>query len=254
LGLEWVSVLRGSGEYVLLATTLVTLIYASILDVKSRDIPEVTWLPASVIAIVLNLLSGNYDFMHTLFSLVPAGLVLIMAFLGLMGGADSLALLMIGISFPKFIAFPISLLTLIYSLIPPILLMLYYLVSNLILHRDVFRKINCAEGRYAKYVLPLLGKPLTINSYLARKFVYPLTIPLSNSEYVCRTYFGDDEEEEKVKRGIEELVRAGVLRPNDKIIVTPALPHILFILIGFIAAILTPQKYLASLIYSLITH
>ncbi len=242
------------GEWLVFLVVLGTLVYASILDVKSRDIPEITWLPASVIALVINLMYSNYDFIHTLFSLVPSAIVLIMAFLGLMGGADSLALLMVGIAFPKFLVVPISLLTLIYSLIPPIILMMYYFVVNMTINRKLFKVINCTEGKFAKYLLPLLGKPVSIEKYLMGKFIYPLTIPLSNSEFICRTYFGDDEKEEKVRKGIEELVRAGILRSNDKIIVTPALPHILFILIGFIAAVLTPQPWLARLIYAVIIH
>ena len=242
------------GEWLVFSAVLGTLVYASILDVRSRDIPEITWLPASIIALAVNLMYGNYDLMHTVFSLVPSAIVLIMAFLGLMGGADSLALLMVGIAFPKFLVVPISLLTLIYSLIPPIILMIYYLIVNVTVNRKVFKVINCTEGKFAKYLLPLLGRPISVEKYLMGRFIYPLTIPLGNSEFICRTYFGDDDEEEKVRKGIEELVRAGVLRPNDKIIVTPALPHILFILIGFIIATLTPQLWLARLIYSVIIH
>ena len=242
------------GEWLVFSAVLGTLVYASILDVRSRDIPEITWLPASIIALAVNLMYGNYVLMHTVFSLVPSAIVLIMAFLGLMGGADSLALLMIGIAFPKFLVVPISLLTLIYSLIPPIILMIYYLIVNVTVNRKVFKVINCTEGKFAKYLLPLLGRPISVEKYLMGRFIYPLTIPLGNSEFICRTYFGDDDEEEKVRRGIEELVRAGVLRPNDKIIVTPALPHILFILIGFIIATLTPQLWLARLIYLVIIH
>lgn len=235
----------------ILISTLLTLTYASISDVRSREVHELVWIPAIVIVVIVNAYLGMYSNIPMLiFSLLPALLIFILSTTNLMGGADALALLLIGLAHPKFLVLPISFITLVVSLIPPILLMISYLVLNIVKNMYLFKKIKCTEGVRSKYLLMFLGKPMSIKSYLTSKFLYPLTIP-KDTGFHCRTMFSDDETEEAIKDEIINLVSRGVIDTNSKIIVTPALPHILFILLGYIVSVLTPQQLILALIRKL---
>jgi len=232
---------------IIVCATLLTLVYASYRDLKLRDIPELTWVPATLLAIVLNVTYGEYiDMLFLLFSLMPAILLLIMSLLGMIGGADFLAILLIGLAHPKFILMPVSLLTLIYSLIIPLLLIIYYAIYNLVKFRDVLKKIKCVTGR--KVYLVLFGKPVKISDFMSMKFTYLLTIP-SNDGFTCRASFSLEEEEEEAKELIAKYVNKNMLSLNDYVWVTPALPHVLFILVGYVLALLTPEQLIIHFIF-----
>ncbi len=180
------------------------------------------------------------------FSLMPAVLLLIMSLLGMIGGADFLAILLIGLAHPKFILIPISLLTLIYSLIIPLLLIVYYVICNLVKFRDVLEKIKCVTGR--KVYLVLFGKPVKISDFMSMKFAYLLTIPSSDG-FICRASFSLEEEEEKAKELVAKCINKNILSLNDYVWVTPALPHVLFILVGYMLALLTPEQMIIHIIF-----
>ncbi len=204
-------------------------------------------MPASLLAIILNIAYGGYsNVFFLIFSLMPAILLLIMALLGMIGGADFLAILLIGLAHPKFILIPVSLLTLIYSLIIPLLLIIYYVICNLVKFRDILQKIKCVTGR--KAYLVLFGRPVKISDFMSMKFTYLLTIP-SNDGFVCRASFSLEEEEEKAKELVAKYVSKNILSLNDYVWVTPALPHVLFILIGYVLALLTPEQLIIHTIF-----
>jgi len=234
-------------EILVVASTLTTLAYASYRDIKYRDIPEVTWVPAIIISVVINTLTGKYDLMHTALSMFPVLIVFIMSLLGMIGGADFLALLTIAIAHPQFLLLPVSLLTLLYSLLIPLGLMIYYAICNTVLHRQLLNRIECKEGR--KSYLILFGRPMSAKELLEKKFTYPLTIPVGKGEFICRPSFSDDdEEEERIKERIKGAIVRGELQSNEKLWVTPGLPHVVFFLIGYVLALLTPQQYLLTIL------
>ncbi len=234
-------------EILVVASILTTLAYASYRDIKYRDIPEVTWVPAIIVSVVVNILTGKYDIMHTALSMFPVLIVFIMSLLGMIGGADFLALLTIAIAHPQFLLLPISLLTLMYSLLIPLGLMMYYALCNIILHRQLLNRIKCKEGR--KSYLILFGRPMKAKELLEKKFTYPLTIPVSKGEFICRPSFSDDdEEEERIKERIKGAIAKGELQSSEKLWVTPGLPHVVFFLIGYVLALLTPQQYLLTIL------
>jgi len=230
----------------IIVSVIVTLVYASYRDIKYRDIPEITWVPAIIISVSINVLLGNYDFVHTVLSMIPVIMVFIMSLLGLIGGADFLALLMIALAHPRFLVFPISLLTLLYSLLIPLGLMVYYVLCNVVLYRSSLNKIKCKEGR--KAYLMLFGKPMDVRKLLEKKFTYPLTIPLGKGEYVCRPSFSDDEEEERIRERIRGAMARGEIKEDETVWVTPGLPHVVFFLIGYILSLLTPQHYILTIL------
>ena len=231
----------------IIVSILATLAYASYRDIKYRDIPEVTWVPAIAISITVNVLSGRYDLLHTALSMFPVLIVFVMSLLGMIGGADFLALLMIALAHPRFLVFPISLLTLLYSLLIPLGLMIYYALCNALLYKSFFNKIRCKEGR--KTYLIFFGRPMSVKEMLEKKFTYPLTIPVGKGEFICRPSFSDDdEEEERIKERIKGAIARGEIQSDEKIWVTPGLPHVVFFFIGYILALLTPQHYILTIL------
>jgi hypothetical protein len=232
-----------------IGSVLLTLVYASYRDVKYRDIPELAWLPSLAIVTAINLLLGRYDVIHTIISLIPPLAVLVLSLLDMIGGADFLALLLISLAHPSFYILPISLITLIYSLLIPIAVMGYYLILN-ILHWRELDKIKCVEG--SRTPLIFLGRPLTVGRLLKSKFVYPLTIP-SDKGYICRASFSlDDEEEDKVRGSIKDMVDRGIIEEEDVLWVTPGFPHVLFYLVGYVVALMTPQAWVVELFIRLL--
>jgi len=226
-------------------SVLSTLAYASYLDLKDREVPEYVWLPGSLISITVNLYIGAYSPIKTVISLIPALAVLALAFLDLIGGADFFALLLVSLAHPNFLYLPISLLTLFYSLLIPVGVLIWYVMINL-RHYSELRNLRCVNG--SRYYLLFFGKPVSVNELLRKKFLYPLMIPEGDG-FRCRASFTmDDDFEAKIKKAFKDLMAEGKI--TDELIVwaTPGFPHVVFYLIGYVVALLTPQQALLNLL------
>ena len=235
-------------ELVLIVTVLVTLLYASISDLRSREVREYVWIPAALLSITINLLLGNYNLLELALTSIPAFLVLILALLDMMGGADFLALLVVTLAHPRIFPKPITYLTLVYSLIIPVVLILANLINGL-RYFKYYRELKCVRG--SKVLLLLLGHPQKVDSFINSKFKYLLTIPLNQQRtlFECRASFSmDDAYEDEVKNNVRELVEKGVLKTDDLVWVTPGLPQIVFYLFGYVAALITPESLLRFII------
>jgi Flp pilus assembly protein protease CpaA len=238
-------------ELALIVAVLATLSYASVSDLRSREVKEYVWVPASLLSVAINLLSGNYDPLQLALASVPALLVLAFAVLDMMGGADFLAILLVTLAHPKILPKPITYLTLIYSLLIPAALILINLVHGL-RHLKHFGELKCVKG--SKTALLFLGRPVRVGSFLKSRFTYLLTIPVvegGSASFECRTSFSMDEAyEEKIKASLMEMLDKEILRADDFVWVTPGLPQIVFYLIGYVAALATPETLLYFIIPS----
>lgn len=236
-------------EFTLPIPVLATLVFASIFDLKNREVKEYLWIPAAVYSIIVNLLLGNYsDLLQLTLASIPALLVFVLALLDMMGGADFLALLVVTLAHPTISPKPITYLTLIYSLIIPVVLILRNLIIGLKYFR-YYKSLKCVKGH--KIPLLLLGRPNTVDSFLNSKFTYLLTIPVEHQStlFECRTSFSMDEaREEKIKNNVMELVNKNALNPHDLVWVTPGLPQITFYLLGYVLALVTPVSLLHLII------
>ncbi|MEM1686864.1 MAG: A24 family peptidase C-terminal domain-containing protein, partial [Zestosphaera sp.] len=67
--------------------------------------------------------------------------------------------------------------------------------------------------------------------------------------FECRASFSMDETyEEKIKSSVRELLEKGILKADDLVWVTPGLPQIVFYLLGYVAALMTPESLLRLII------
>lgn len=235
-------------ELVLVIAVLVTLSYASVSDLRTREVKEYVWIPAALLSVTINLLLGNYDLLQLALASIPALLVLVFALLDMMGGADFLALLVVTLAHPRIFPKPLTYLTLVYSLVIPVVLILGNLVYGL-MHLKHYRELKCVKG--SKTMLLLLGRPKKVNSFLDSRFTYLLTVPVEQQRtlFECRASFSmDDAYEEKIRSSVRELLDKGVLKTDDLVWVTPGLPQIAFYLIGYVAALITPESLLRLII------
>ena len=125
------------------------------------------------------------------------------------------------------------------------MLVIYYAVYNLLKFRSILSTIKCTTGR--KLYLILFGKPVKVRDFLKMRFTYLLTIP-RKSEFACRASFSIEEEEESTRKLILKYVNEGILSLDDYIWITPALPHVFFILVGYILSLLTPEQLLMHIL------
>jgi len=221
-----------------------TLAYATYRDIKYRDIPELTWVPAAVFVVAFNIYMGRYEPVHTLFSFLPAIAMFAMAFLDLIGGADALAMLLIAAAHPQFKVLPISLLTIGFSVLPPLALMVYYVILNL-MHKRELDSITCVEG--SKKALMFIGRPMKVGEYLKSNFLFLLTVP-TNGGFKCSVSADIDIDFEQEKRIVMDAIKNNIISEDAIVWVSPALPHIAFMFIGYIVSLLIPQDLLLSMI------
>jgi len=238
-------------ELTLIVAVLVTLSYASISDLKSREVKEYVWVPAYLLSVTINLLSGSYDLLQLALASVPALLVLVFAVFDMMGGADFLALLLVTLAHPRILPKPITYLTLMYSLLIPVALILINLIHGLKNLRH-YKELKCVKG--SKTALLFLGRPAKVGSFLKSRFTYLLTIPVregDSASFECRASFSMDEAyEEKIKTSLMDMLDKKILNADDFVWVTPGLPQIVFYLIGYVAALATPETLLHFIIPS----
>lgn len=232
--------------------TLLTLVIASLYDIKYREIPEYIWLPALIISLI-TLFMIKVDLIVLAISLIPALILFTLSFIGMIGGADFLAILLVGISTPYLNVIPISLLTLLYSALIPSFTIIYNVLINLIKYKELINNLKC--GMSNKVLLIFLGRPMRIGDYVRSKFMYPLTlVRCSNegSEIVCRTSFNIDEDYRDHIKNFKLCLSKGVLRTDDYVWVTPAFPHIVFITIGYVLSLITPNYVIYAIFNSLV--
>lgn len=235
-------------ELVLVIAVLATLSYASVSDLRTREVKEYVWVPAVLLSVTINLLLGNYDLLQLALASIPALLVLVFALLDMMGGADFLALLVVTLAHPRIFPKPLTYLTLVYSLVIPVVLILGNLVYGL-MHFKQYKYLKCVKG--SKIMLLLLGRPKKVDSFLNSRFTYLLTVPVEQQRtlFECRASFSmDDSYEEKIRSNVRELLDKGVLKTDDLVWVTPGLPQIAFYLLGYVAALITPESLLRLII------
>lgn len=235
-------------ELIPILATLVTLIIATYYDIKSREIAEFLWLPALVISVLSAYLISSPNLLVLIFSLMPALIMLALTLLGLIGGADFLAILLIGFSTPYLNVLPVSLLTLFYSALIPSTIVVYNFIVNTVKYRGIYLKLRCSST--PKWLLLFLGRPIKVSAFIKSKFLYPLTLFKCDSkthDVVCRSSFDIDEDFNEYVNQVKTCLSKGYLRPDDYIWVTPALPHILFITIGYLLALTTPKELIYSI-------
>ncbi|GBC75657.1 hypothetical protein HRbin06_00977 [archaeon HR06] len=200
------------------------LLYTSFLDVKKREVEDKVWIIFSLIGIILNY--SQYEIISYLFSLgITAAISFSLYFLGFYGGADAKALITLSFILPYYPAnysfhtiAPI--ITLTNGIFITLTLPLSFILINtlkIIRGEKIFEGFE-EEGKLKKLIAIILG----FRSKKVRKFMFPL------------------EKEEEGKRRFDFKLLGwynDYVQEEDKW-VTPAIPLLVFISLGFLFMIL----------------
>lgn len=224
------------------AFALAVLVYASISDFKSREVSNWVWImayPAGLTMTTIALASGTLSLETAIFSVgISLALGFILLYLGLYGGADAKALILVALTLPAYplafkppfgnLAFPpvltIFLNSIVFSMIYPLSVFLLN-VRDALKGKKIFEGINLTAHEKVlilfterKVSLDRLGKSLayfpsetvvTQNGKLTRKTLHFIKAETDLSPYI-----------ENLKEH-SELFQNGVLA-------TPTIPFIIF--------------------------
>lgn len=162
-----------------LAIASATLTYASLLDLRTRLIPDAVWLasyPPAAILLAIQILSGSIQPVEAALSIgVSTLLAAAFYFSGLMGGADAFALILIGVAVPRYPAnLPLTwdptgipaFSTVCNGTLTIMILPAFNLASNLheaLRGRDPLRGM-AVSGRLEKILLYLIARRVSFNT------------------------------------------------------------------------------------------
>ncbi len=223
---------------------LLILLVASFFDIRYRIVPPKLWILALIVLIPLNLyefLLFNYDLLNYLISILLTVLIsLALPYLGF-GGADSKALIALALFFPvypKFYYFPffkcfllpLALVTLINSVIFAPLISIYLFIINL--------------------------KKLGLHNLNVKYFV-GMKVNIENIPKFCALleYIDEKGNFKRSLKGVEpsnSIIRNMKEAGIKEVWITPLLPFIVFITIGYIISVILGN--LLFLLLDIIIH
>ncbi len=241
-------------EFLKVLCMSLTLLYATYTDIKEREVTPILWIISGSIGGLLSLMEFLFDpdplrILAILLSIIIAFTVgFTFSYLGLLGGADFLAFLVVSIYHPwkpllikpLFDVMPLFIPSfIIYSSLSSSLLAIYFLSSNLLFKRT---KLLKQGGNFWRKILVLMiGKPIKMKDFMNSKFMYPLEeIKVLPGKGVLRRFRVTVDVNEPIEEKVEDIrrmVERGLLSPDDYIWVTPGLPMMVFMLIGYFLAI-----------------
>ena len=223
---------------------LSVLLIASYWDIVKREIEPKYWLITGAVGLLLaftsTIIAGlNLDlYGYTLFSIIAIAIVGAFYYIGYMGGADLYAVAVIALTVPKQLVgeglIPTPFMTVVYAAVVSALIPIYFCLYNLV-SRDRRRAIREVPRGY---IMRFLGVPKRPRDYVNSKgFWFPLTT-YENGELVTRYSFQVEEEPEEHKQKIKSLLESREIGEDSFIWITPGIPFVLFILLGFILSII----------------
>ncbi len=235
-------------EWASLALTFAVLIAASISDLKTREVSNRVWLvygPLALLLFIGRIVTSSVDAPIFLVSSLATIVVAFLLFqFGVMGGADSKALMCIGLALPvapgvvtafwqppiAFYPFPIAILA--NSFLLSMALAVFILIRNLtrgISARGLFRGFE-KESILRKIMILFTSYKTSFNMLESRVYLYPAEqVEVTESRPVrhFRLVSNAEEDREKLISGLEGYKEQGLYA--DGVWVTPGLPHLVFV-------------------------
>lgn len=245
-------------EIVKVLLSFVILMVLTIQDVKDRLLSDVLvyfYVVSSIILYCLSTIFINADrfyiFAYTFISLVTLpGLFFALYKTNLIGDGDFYVSLALGFLFP----YPVS-----YNytfagsgILPPSFTILFHAVSvnfmyillNMFTNMRRISKIDDKLALKYRILLSLLGRPVKISDILERRikhFYFIQYFEIADGRLIPKIKLlsrGDEFDESKLR----SLVETGYLDSENYVWITPGLPFILFLFIGFILTIILGDK------------
>lgn len=239
--------------------TLIMLGHASLLDLRTREIPPRLWLAylAPLLATcVIEHLTGGAARTVLLLQLLGAAIITAITmpayFFGMLGGADVFALLLVAASHQR-IPFRGD------PLLPPVLVLALYALAIALAFPISFFLYNVVMGNHrllrgvgkAKALtLMFAGIPLKASLLAERRFWYPLQRPWEND---LRVSFKVEEDDAELRARVKELIAQGRLDGSSPLWSTYGIPTIPLILVGYVLLLAFGEGPIVSIISSLVS-
>ncbi len=262
-------------EYAKIVYAIILLIYFSFLDLRDRSIPDkLVWgsLFLSGIFFILSLYiyvqvypSTLLMFYLILSMITGPGLLTLMYFIRMIGGADVIVITDLALLFPVPVLSPIlSTYVGVENVFPPILVIILYSTILFVLiipiritylwtrHRD---KLPRELPLHKRVLILVTGTPITVEEFLKKKHYYPLTIYEEENGILkkkWRTNFDIEEEYTEHQERIRKLVEKGLLSYKEYIWVTYGIPFIVPLTIGLVVFLLIgdwPLRIIFGLVF-----
>ncbi len=206
-----------------IAICLITLVIASLMDLRKREISDKVWLGAGVIGVILFLIDYNsIDIIHYL---VTLGIISILSYIiyrsGLFGGADAKALVIISLLIPSY-----DINNKIHTLVPLVVLTNSVLLTLLNITYNIMRNfISIIEG---KDIFNGFRDPLS-----KKLLAFMIGFRVSKTDGYL---FLIEERDKDGKRHFRFNINAydKFVQDRKDVWVTPGLPFIIYITIGLI--------------------
>lgn len=240
-----------------LLVSLGVLIAASLSDLKTREVSNKFWLlygPVAALMFILRIVSSPEG---TPILLVSAGATIVVAFLlfqfGVMGGADSKALMCFSLAMPVPPGFltPFWLPPLTLYPFPIAVLVNSFLLSIgsavFLLSRNLFQRVAVGKGLFQgferesilrKALILLTSYKTSFNLLQSKPYLYPAEqVSIVDSRPVRHFHVVSSagEERDKLVSGLENYREQGLF--SDGVWVTPGLPHLVFITASLIVTV-----------------
>jgi preflagellin peptidase FlaK len=231
-----------------LIVSLGVLIVASLSDLKTREVSNRFWIIYAPIAAALFIGRVVFAPDTAVILLVSAGATIVVAFLlfqfGVMGGADSKALMCIALALPVAPAFlsPLWQAPLNFYPFPIAILVNSFLLSIsmmfILLGKNVLSRSSASKGLFQGFEKEsILRKALVLlTSYKTSFNVLQTSSHLYPAEQVALHLVSSvDEERDKLVAGLQGYKDQGLF--SDGVWVTPGLPHLVFLTASLIATV-----------------
>ena len=240
-------------EWTALAASGGALIVASLSDLKSREVSNKVWLVYGPLAILLFIARAAYSPEDTPAFLVSALATLVVAFLlfqlGVMGGADSKALMCLGLALPVAPGVVSSLWQVPFPIYPyPIAILANSFLLSIgsgvvILVRNLIRGISFRgfekESFLTKILVLFTSYKTSFNVLQSSSYLLPAeNVEVLESKPVrhFHLFSSAEEERDKLVSGLEKFRYQGLF--SDGVWVTPGMPHLVFITASLVTVLM----------------
>lgn len=250
-----------SVEWAAVVLSIGTLLAASISDFKTREVSDKVWLiygPLALLLFIARILFSASPLETAPILLVSALATIVVAFLlfqfGAMGGADSKALMCLGLALPvppgifpalwqpPFPLYPYPIAILANSFLLSIASGFFILGRNLVRGvaggQGLFRGFE-RESILRKLMILFTSYKTSFNVLESRTYLYPAEqVELADSRPVrhLRLVSNAEEDRKKLVSGLEDYKAQGLF--SDGIWVTPGLPHLVFVTASLVMVLL----------------
>lgn len=235
--------------------SLLLLSYASLEDLKHREISDVVWLFFGILAISLNLISlfilhlFYIDFASLVYVLVFLVVFLSLYYFGAYGGADAKALVCITLMFPflseevsfsSFTILPTSVATFFYASVLSLVQVALNLIHNLSL---TFKGVKIFEGikepTFKKILALLLLRKECVVKHHLNLFFTPAEIILEDGSRKL-VFFSNS-------------MSNVTLNDGELIFVSPLVPFVFFLTFGFLLFVVFGDSFVVNIIKAVVS-